>query len=194
MTSMMTSLFQPSPAVSETQVVLWAVLSMMIISGFWSGHRTSAKKNTAGPNKPEVNDKQQETATESELHDLRMRNRVRPVTISEEGLGINRAPAGVYGFSYTPATTEAPLFNKKAYHSFEVHKLSDGTVLLVGFVTAETVSQMNTGKERIHIRLFADPQDEANILVSIPSSRIIRSKEHSIREGKGLELDLAALE
>ncbi len=54
---------------------------------------------------------------------LRQTHKVRLVTAAEEGGGVNALPAGVYGFTYSPALVNAPLFTTRRYRSYETHKL-----------------------------------------------------------------------
>ncbi len=128
------------------------------------------------------------------LNELREKNHLRLVTNEEEGTGVNRLPSGVYGFSYAPASKEAPLFCLKRLYNFEVQKLSDGAVHIVGYVDGETAQLVREGKNSITFRLHPDPSGDSVTLVSIPTWRITRSKEHSIRDGMGLEIEIGGLE
>ncbi len=130
---------------------------------------------------------------EEELKALREKNQVRTLTGAEEGTGVNRLPPGVYGFTYAPASKEAPLFREKRYHNFEVHKLSDAAVQIVGFVPPPIAAKIQEGRESIELRLLADPSAEASALVAIDAWRIAKAREHSTRDGKGLEVELSAL-
>ena len=131
-----------------------------------------------------------ETSVEQQLEQLRAKNRVRLVTADEEGTGIDRLPNGVYGFTYSPAAENFPLFPKKALRNFEAHKLDNGDALLVGFVTEGESLQMSAGRESITVHLFPDPQEDANVLVSVPMTRVRSHTEHSQRAGKGLEIQI----
>jgi hypothetical protein len=81
------------------------------------------------------------------------------------------------------------LFKKSIYQCYEVHKLADGDVLIIGFVSQEDADKLNA-KGSVSIRLFPDRQEGASTLVSVSMADILRHKEHSQRAGKGLELDL----
>ena len=67
--------------------------------------------------------------------ELRRAHQVRPLAGDEEGRPLSKLPAGVYGFTYAPLG-EVPLFERHAWHSFEVHKTADGEAHLLVFVTA----------------------------------------------------------
>ena len=42
---------------------------------------------------------------------------VRLVSEAEEGTGVNALPGGVYGYTYSPGLTNAPLFMTRRYRS-----------------------------------------------------------------------------
>ena len=60
---------------------------------------------------------------------LRGTNKVRLVTEAEEGTGVNALPVGVYGFTYSPGLSSAPLFAVRRYRSFEIHKVPGETLI-----------------------------------------------------------------
>src|SRR5438874_12143132 len=127
-----------------------------------------------------------ETAT-SENEQLRSARGLRALESAEEGSTAERLPNGIYGFTYSPAEA-LPLFTMKTWHSFEVHKLADGTQHLVGFVTGKEAEIVRSGKQA-EIALFPDPWEDATELVSIPLTRATPSKKGPSREGgNGLKL------
>jgi hypothetical protein len=113
---------------------------------------------------------------------------VRLIEEAEEGTGVDRASVGVYGFTHAPAETNSPLFRKQAYQSYEVHKLADGTSVLVGFAPLEAAVKVEAGEEIVQFRLLADSRDEALTLVSVPLARLLWRRQHSTRDSAGLEL------
>jgi len=122
------------------------------------------------------------------IEELRSQHRVRLVTSEEEGTGIDRLPGGVYGFTYSPAADNFPLFKKKEINSYESHKLRDGSALLIGYVTSEEADKLNTTKEAVVLHLFPGPKDKATTLVIVPMARVLSHTEHSQRLGTGLEV------
>jgi len=124
------------------------------------------------------------------LEELRAKNQVRALSDEEEGLGIDRQLSGVYGFTYSPAEENFPLFKTKILRSFEAHKLPDGSSVLVGFATEGDSLKLGTGRESVSVSLYPDPMDEARTLVSIPMARVLRHKPLSQRGGNGLELQV----
>ncbi|HEX9725999.1 MAG TPA: hypothetical protein VGC53_17115 [Vicinamibacteria bacterium] len=123
-----------------------------------------------------------------EIEELRTQHQVRLVTDEEEGTGIDRLPSGVYGFTYSPAADNFPLFKKKEINSYESHKLRDGRAILIGYLTSEEVDKLNTSKKAVVLHLFPVPKEKATTLVIVPMARVLGHQEHSQRLGTGLEL------
>lgn len=134
-----------------------------------------------------------DASIEKQLEELRTKNQLRALTEDESGTGIDRLPAGVFGFTGSPAEDNFPLFNKKDLKSYEAHKLPDGSAILVGFVAQGDKMKLDAGRELVTIFLFPDPQNEANVMVTIPMMRVQSHRSLSQREGKGLELHVGPL-
>src|SRR6266566_9236855 len=79
---------------------------------------------------------------------LRTTHDVRVVSAEEEGMGVNALPGGVYGFTYSPALPNAPLFAERRYRSYETHKLAGGEILVIGFADAATAEQLESADEQ----------------------------------------------
>jgi hypothetical protein len=125
---------------------------------------------------------------------LRNEHNLRPLENNEEGTGITKLPAGVYGFTYAPAT-ETPLFARKSYHSFEVHKMKDGKAHIVAFVTPQEAERIRGGHEvQVDVTVYPDPYEEATSMVIIPFDRVLSSLYKPIRyDGNAVPLKLAGL-
>ncbi len=121
---------------------------------------------------------------------LREEHGVRPLTEAEEGTGIDQLPEGVYGFTCAVGQWDAPLFRRKIFLSYEMHKLRDGSPVLIGYVSPEDAERMKHRESAVTIHLFPDRQEGATELVSIPLERVRRHRQHSERTGRGLELEL----
>lgn len=93
-----------------------------------------------------------------------------------------RLPNGVYGFTYAPSQDEMPVFANKSYHCFEIHKLEDGGLHLVGYVKPEEAAALEVGKANIEVLLYPDAWRESNQLVSVDLGRVIRSRRPLTRE------------
>ena len=123
---------------------------------------------------------------------LRNEHSLRALTGEESGSGVDRLPQGVFGFTYSPALENFPLFNERDLRSYEGHKLQDGSVLVLGFLTREETEAFNKATANTTIHLFPEPKGDANELVKVPMSRVVSHVEYSQREGTGLELTVSA--
>ena len=130
---------------------------------------------------------------EQEREQLRTERNLRPLRSEEEGSGVHKLANGVYGFSYAPAT-ETPLFTRKSYHSYEVHKLADGTAHLLAYLTAEEAARIRGGDVDVEATAYPDPHGKADTLVTIAFNRILTSLYKPIRQdGNALPLKIASV-
>ncbi len=173
----------------------------MIVTGFiWSGVLLSAigvmglvsdsrpKQEETSENNPDASrNGSHNTSTGSDVEHIRALNKVRLIDERERGFGIARLPNGVYGFTYAPQQ-ESPLFSRKSLHSFEMHKLADGSVHVVSFVSEEEAAKLSTSGEYLNIELYPDAWESSVKAVSIPSSRIIEMAGPSRGPGNALRL------
>ena len=113
---------------------------------------------------------------------LRSQRNLRALESAEEGFALPALPAGIYGFTYSPNFEATPLFSHKRYQSFEFHKLIDGAVELIGYLTPVEAAQVNSGQAEIEVHLYPDPWKDADQLVSLPLARLVRSKQRPARE------------
>jgi len=109
---------------------------------------------------------------------LRSTNKVRLVTEAEEGTGVNALPVGVYGFTYSPGLSSAPLFAVRRYRSFEIHKVP-GETLIIAFATADEAGQLESSGDALTIRVQPQPEDGRETLVQIPYSRIKQHRQYA---------------
>jgi hypothetical protein len=123
---------------------------------------------------------------------LRSEFQLRSVMSEEEGTSVHALPPGVYGFSYAPAT-ETPLFARKSYHSYEVHKRADGSAYMLAFVTKSEAERLASRSEDMEVTVYPDPHGESDTLVSIPFERILTSLYKPVRrDGNAVPLTIAA--
>ena len=113
---------------------------------------------------------------------LRIRHEVRSLSTEEEGSHFRSLPLGVYGFATAPAMDTFPLFAKKTYHSFEVHRAADGVDYLIGFVSEPEAAALASRKEGAAVRLFPDPWQTSQHLVAVELSRIVAPPKALPRE------------
>lgn len=128
---------------------------------------------------------------EAAFAELRKTHGLRALTEDESGDGVNNLPSGVYGFTYSPFLDNFPLFSRRDLRCYEGHKLSDGTVEVLGFLTPEDKNTFETATDRATLHLFAEPEGAASELVRVPASRVLGQVEHSQRGNQGLELTVA---
>jgi hypothetical protein len=122
---------------------------------------------------------------------LRTQHHLRPVGGQEEGAPVHSLPAGVYGFSYAPAT-ETPLFARKSYHSFEVHKRGDGSAHMLAFVTKSEAERLAEHGDDLEVTVYPDPYGESDTLVTVPFERILTSLYKPVRrDGNAVPLTIA---
>src|SRR3990172_5086951 len=99
-----------------------------------------------------------------ELERVRAAHRLRALTDTESGSGVNRLPHGVFGFTYSPAEDNFPLFNDRDLRSFEGHKLEDESIFLLGFLTPEEKAALEKPGSEAAIHLFPEPNGGADQL------------------------------
>src|ERR1043166_8114187 len=103
---------------------------------------------------------------------LRAAHNVRLVAPDEEGTGVNALPGGVYGFTYSPALPNAPLFAVRRFRSYETHKLASGEVFVIGFATADAAVRLKPEDGEVTLQIQPEPDGESTVLVAIPYSRV----------------------
>ena len=127
---------------------------------------------------------------EKQLETIRARHQVRPVTPGEEG-----APAGalgerVYGFTYSPSNDSAPLFAKRTFQCFEVHKVSRDALQLICFVTPAEAETIQSGRGLDQAKLYPEPTGASTALIEIPFTRILHPKPLSRSDGNFMAVQL----
>ena len=110
---------------------------------------------------------------------LRVTHLVRLVSPGEEGVGVNRLPGGVYGFTYSPGLPNAPLFAERRFRSYETHKLANGEIYVIGFADVETAAVLASAAGDRTIQVQPDPDDTANVLVKVPYARIRQHRQYA---------------
>jgi hypothetical protein len=121
---------------------------------------------------------------------LRSTHGVRVVTAAEEGIGVNALPGGVYGFTYSPALANAPLWAVRRYRGYETHKLADGEVFVIGFADVETAARLESAAGEETIQIHPEPELSANVLVKIPYSRISHHRQYAAPNQHGFTVAL----
>jgi hypothetical protein len=120
-----------------------------------------------------------DTKATADQEALRVVHQVRLVESAEEGCGVNILPGGIYGFTYSPGLPNAPLFAVRRYRSFETHKLASGDVFVIGFVTREAAAALSSTLTDVTVQLQPEPEGSADVLVTIPYSRIRHHRQYA---------------
>jgi hypothetical protein len=121
---------------------------------------------------------------------LRKTNNVRIVSSAEEGTGVNALPTGVYGFTYSPGLPNAPLFAERRFRSYETHKVGDGEIYVIAFADLETAAVLQAAATERTIQVQPEPDDTANVLVTIPYSRIRQHRQHAAPNQNGFTVTI----
>lgn len=120
------------------------------------------------------------TGHEAELRrQLRVKNGVNELGASASQVLFSQAPTGSFGFIAPhflgmALVTQSPDLTLKrissAANAFEVHKLADGSGMLVGFVGSELMAQVMPSQrpKTIRIALHSNPSDKATHIVAVP--------------------------
>ena len=119
---------------------------------------------------------------------LRVEHRLRPVTPEEEGLGVNALPNGVYGFTYSPAMENSPLYAERRFRCYETHRLQDGTVVLLGFVSDEDARKLAHQTDVVEICVQPEPEEGVEHFVVLPHARILHHRLVSVRTEHGVTM------
>ncbi|MBI3684738.1 MAG: hypothetical protein HY235_30580 [Acidobacteria bacterium] len=119
---------------------------------------------------------------------LRAERKLRLVNPREEGSGVDFVPGGVYGFTYSPHTEGAPLFAAQGFQIFEIHKLADETVHLIGHMTEEDRAALESAASPVELKLYPEPFGMAQRLVSVPRPRVAQMRPVSREQGNWLPI------
>jgi len=123
-----------------------------------------------------------DAGTAAELAQFRAERKLRALTKPEEGSDVYHLPNGVFGFTYAPGLKEVPIYSVQHYHGFEIHKLENGQVHVVGFVTPEEKAQMDSAPQAVKIVIFPERWEASTALVSVADTRLQPAKKSVTRE------------
>jgi hypothetical protein len=129
------------------------------------------------------------SATESAREALRREHDVRLVTPEEEGVSAEHLPAGVYGFTSSPALA-SPLFALRKFRNFEVHRLASG-VCAIGFVTpANAAALAHAQDDTVAVQLYPDAEGDAAVIVSVSYDRVVQHRQYAVRNAEAIHLHI----
>ncbi|OGW48952.1 MAG: hypothetical protein A2V62_05415 [Nitrospirae bacterium RBG_19FT_COMBO_58_9] len=125
------------------------------------------------------------TGSEMELRrQLRAKNGVSELTAPVPGGRFSVAPTGSYGF-ITPRLLGLALVTQSpdlpleqappAANAFEIHKLADGSGMLVGFVAADLKPELTPSLrlKNVRLSLYSNPSDKAPHIVAVPLTKLV---------------------
>lgn len=115
---------------------------------------------------------------------LRAKNGVSELSSSTSVIHFSVAPTGSFGF-ITPKLLGLALITRSpdlpleqmppVSNAFEIHKLADGSGMLVGFVEANLKSQLTASQRPKNVRLglYSNPSDKAPHIVAVPLVKLV---------------------
>lgn len=124
----------------------------------------------------------------TEQEKLRAERKLNPLPDGEQGASIDLVSGGVYGFTYSPSTDGVPLFNKSGFQAFEVHKLVDNTIHILGYMTDKEAKAFENTSDALDLQLYPEPWEDAKHFVSIPRARILKIRQVSRERGNYLPI------
>ncbi|MCX6593830.1 MAG: hypothetical protein NTZ56_20130 [Acidobacteria bacterium] len=124
---------------------------------------------------------------------IRTKNGLSPVPAASEGLSRNRVPNGTFGFTSAPGEPDGGLYSKQIFQSFEIHKLADGSIQILGYVTAQEAEMFHGGLQTLDVHMYPAVREAADTLISLPWARIRRSLPVSRIDGNYLPVTIAPL-
>ena len=123
--------------------------------------------------------------SEAELRrQLRRKNGVSELSFSTPAFRFSVVPAGSFGF-ITPKFLGMALITKSpdlpfepvspTPNAFEIHKLADGSGMLVGFVEAQLKPQLTSSQQPKNVRfgLYSNPSDKAPHIVAVSLTKLL---------------------
>jgi hypothetical protein len=125
------------------------------------------------------------TGSEMELRrQLRVKNGVSELKVPVPGGRFSVAPTGSFGF-VTPRLLGLALVTQSpdlpleqtppAANAFEIHKLADGSGMLVGFVEADLKPLLTPSlrPKNVRLKLYSNPSDKALHIVAVPLVKLV---------------------
>ncbi|MBM3797103.1 MAG: hypothetical protein FJW31_24335 [Acidobacteria bacterium] len=127
---------------------------------------------------------------EKQFAALREQKGLKIIAAEQEGAPLATLPDNLYGFTFSTVNESTPLFAKRQFQSFEIHKLQHGVVHLLGFLTEKEAAAFFNGKEQVECHLYPEPRGESTRLVEVPLDQVARARAMSRSDGNYLPLIL----
>jgi hypothetical protein len=142
----------------------------------------------------------EQDASETALERLRELHKVLLISPQFDEKPLTEVPKNSYGFAGSGSLLLKPYEELTLLHSrdieggwllFELHKLSDGHIELVGFVGPETYGRYRMGlKSGAEVTIYSMSLRDAHDLVSVPFSSLICPKERYVAVGMALDCNI----
>jgi hypothetical protein len=120
---------------------------------------------------------------QQQLDAIRDRKKLSLIPVDNEGAALGTLPDNIFGFTSSPVNESTPLFARRIFQCFEVHKLAGGVVHILGFVTPQQAAGFQAGKDSLDFHLFPEPHGEATAMIELPLERISKSRALSRSDG-----------
>ena len=127
---------------------------------------------------------------QQQFESLRQSKGLTLIDVDKEGAPLSTLADNLFGFTFSPVNESTPLFTKRQFQSFEVHKLGGGVVHLLGFLTEKEAAAFFNGKESVECHLYPEPHGESTRLVEVPLERVARARAVSRSDGNYMPLTL----
>ncbi|MFN7919019.1 MAG: hypothetical protein U0Q16_02920 [Bryobacteraceae bacterium] len=128
---------------------------------------------------------------ENELQSRRQSRGLQPVASELEGTPLGSLPDCVYGYTYSPVNDSTPLYAKRLFQCFEVHRLPGGVVHVLGFATPQEAQSL-AARAALDFNLYPEPNGNSTTLVEISMERVLKAKPVSRSDGNYMPLSLDA--
>ena len=127
---------------------------------------------------------------ENQIQTFRARHELRPLASAEEGMPLGELPSKVFGYTYSPLNSSTPLFARRTFQCFEVHKLDEERANVVCFVTRQEADAIQSGGEIVELKLYPEPAGDSTALVEVNVARIAKAKMPSRSNGNYMPVHL----
>ena len=181
-----TRLIRPTPVRQALTVTLLGLFMMSLLPASLDAARGGGKTEvlpvqTAAPAAVFI----ETTGSEVELRrQLRVKNGVSELSSSAPGIRFSVAPTGSFGFitprllglALVTQSPDLPLEQRPpATNAYEIHKLADGSGMLVGFVEADLKPKLTPSQRPKNVRLglYSNPSDKAPHIVAVPLVKLV---------------------
>ena len=151
------------------------LIAPMNLADIWS--RDNQAKNMQGDMEklPDVQ------AVPKDMLELRHAHQLRRLTEQEDGIKIQDAPNGTYGFSM--CKVESLTAKRGNTFSLEIHKHQDGIVYYVGYASDEDIEKYLARHKNFHIQTSPHTGDKASSLFEIPIEFVSKCEERPVKDG-----------